>query len=207
MTLLPLLTLLAAATPEGTTEGTLPRSGYFGAGFNLEPLSIGPMEAISGGGVAGGVIFQAAIQLDLGPRWALRFPLELGVGGAGDSSFAEAGFTPGVLYRWRDDADQRWVPYFGGGIKLGVVGAGRELIGAPLVNSVQALDIHFHDGHSSSNPNVETNVGAFPELWAGIEWHPTRWFSLNLGGAYTYTRVLGTNVHLLHQRVGMRFSL
>lgn len=204
MTLAPLLVAVLASTPPA---GDLPRSGYFGAGFSLEPLALGPAQAFSGGGAAVGVSFQAAIQVDLGTRWALRLPLELGVGGTGDATFAELGFTPGVLYRWRDDADQRWVPYLGGGLKLGAAGAGRDLLGLPLV-TVQALDIdidHHHGGES--DPNLESRVGAFPELWAGVEWHPNRWFSLNLGGAYTYVRVAGTNVHLLHERVGLRFSL
>jgi hypothetical protein len=209
MTLLPLLLVLASTPP----PDHLPRSGYFGAGVNLEPLAMGPMQAISGGGAAVGLTIQGAIQVDVGPRWALRLPLELGAGGSGDSTFAELALTPGVLYRWRDDADQRWVPYFGGGFKLGLAGANRGLLGLPLVTSealdTQALDIHFHhhDGDSSSDPNDVSRLGAFPELWAGLEWHPTRWFALNLGGAYTYVRLAGTNVHLLHERVGLRFSL
>jgi hypothetical protein len=156
--------------------------------------------------VAVGVSLLTALQVDLGSRWALRLPLELGVGGLEDSTFAELGITPGLLYRWRDDADQRWVPYFGGGLRLGVVGAGRGLLGLPLV-TVQALDLDF-DGHDGgSDPNLESSVGAFPEVWAGVEWHPNRWFALNLGGSYTYMRLLSTNVHVLHERVGVRFSL
>ncbi len=203
MPLLPLLVILASAPP----TGGVPRAGYFGAGINLEPLALGPVQAFSGGGAAIGVSFQTALQVDVGPRWAFRLPLELGGGGSGNSTFAELGLTPGLLHRWRDDADQEWVPYLGGGFKLGVAVANRELLGLPLIT--QALDIHLHHHHSgsSSDPNNEGRLGGFPEVWAGVEWHPSRWFALNLGGAYTYVRLAGTNVHLLHERVGLRFSL
>ncbi|NOK11157.1 hypothetical protein [Corallococcus exercitus] len=205
MTFVPLLVVVLAST---ATPGDVPRSGYFGAGVNLEPLAVGPMQAFSGGRTAVGISLQASFQLDLGSRWAFRLPLEVGVGGSGDATFSEVGVTPGLLYRWRDDANQRWVPYFGGGLKLGAAGAGRELLGLPLVTTVQSLDLDFDDdGDSESDPNFESRLGVFPEVWAGVEWHPNRWFALNLGAAYTYVRLLGTNVHLLHERVGVRFSL
>ncbi|RKG85512.1 hypothetical protein D7W82_19320 [Corallococcus sp. CA049B] len=203
MTPIPLLVVVLAST---ATAGDVPRSGYFGAGVNLEPLSLGPVQAFSGGRVAVGISLQAALQVDLGSRWAFRLPLEVGVGGSGDSTFSELGVTPGLLYRWRSDADQRWVPYLGGGLKLGAAGAGREFLGLPLVTTVQSLDFDDDDG-DSDDPNFESRLGAFPEVWAGVEWHPNRWFSLNVQAAYTYVRVLGTNVHLLHERVGVRFSL
>ncbi|NRD47224.1 hypothetical protein [Corallococcus exiguus] len=205
MTLIPLLVVLLGST---ATAGDVPRSGYFGAGVNLEPLSLGPVQAFSGGRVAVGISLQAAFQVDLGSRWAFRLPLEVGVGGSGDSTFSELGVTPGLLYRWRRDADQRWVPYLGAGLKLGAAGAGREFLGLPLVTTVQSLDLDFDDDDGDSDdPNFESRLGAFPEVWAGMEWHPNRWFALNLGVAYTYVRLLGTNVHLLHERVGVRFSL
>jgi len=203
MTLIPVLLWLAAAP----TEGALPRSGYFGAGINLEPLSLGPVQAFSGGGASVGLSLQSALQIDLGTRWALRLPLDLCAGGSSPSSFAQLGFTPGVLHRWRDDAEQQWVPYLGGGFKLGLVGAGRGLLGLPSTTA-QALDLDFDDfDGDGADPDLETGFALSPELWAGVEWHPTRWFSLNLGGAYTYTRLQGAGVHMLHQRVGMRFSL
>ncbi|RKH42930.1 hypothetical protein D7Y23_30280 [Corallococcus sp. AB050B] len=188
----------------------MPRSGRFGAGISLEPISLGPIQAFSGGRTAVGISLQAAFQVDLGARWAFRLPLEVGYGGSGDATFSELGVTPGLLYRWRSDADQRWVPYLGAGLKLGAVGAGREFLGFPLITSVQSLDLDFDDfddDDGESDPNLESRLGAFPEVWAGVEWHPNRLFSLNLGVAYTYVRILGTNVHLLHERVGVRFSL
>jgi hypothetical protein len=204
MTLVPLLAVILASTPPA---GDVPRAGYFGAGFNLEPLSLGAAQAFSGGGATVGVSLQTAIQLDAGPRWAFRLPLELGGGGAGTSSFAELGLTPGLLHRWRDDADQEWVPYLGGGFKLGVQVASRQLLGLPPIT--QALDIHLHHHHSGSSEDAdnEGRLGAFPEVWGGVEWHPSRWFSLNLAGAYTYVRLGGQNLNLLHERIGLRFSL
>ena len=90
MTPIPLLVVVLAST---ATAGDVPRSGYFGAGVNLEPLSLGPVQAFSGGRVAVGISLQAALQVDLGSRWAFRLPLEAGVGGSGDSTFSELGVT------------------------------------------------------------------------------------------------------------------
>ncbi|NPD28918.1 hypothetical protein [Corallococcus exiguus] len=91
-------------------------------------------------------------------------------------------------------------------MKLGAAGAGREFLGLPLITTVQSLDFDDGDG-DSDDPNFESRLGAFPEVWAGVEWHRDRWFSLNVQAAHTYVRVLGTSVHLLHERVGVRFSL
>lgn len=203
MVLLPVL-LILAAVPE---PGVVPRAGYFGAGINLEPLTLGPVQAFASGGTAMGVSLQSALQIDLGPRWALRLPLGAALAGESPSDFVELSFTPGVIHRWRDDADQAWVPYVGGGLKLGLFGAGRGLLGLPLIASRQALDLDFGDDGGDPDPNEEVDLGALPELWGGVEWHPNRWCSLHLGAAYSYVRVAGRNVHVLHERVGVRFSL
>jgi hypothetical protein len=63
------------------------------------------------------------------------------------------------------------------------------------------------DGGGDSDPDLESVGRVAPELWVGIEWHASRWFALNVGGAYLYTRILGTGVHVLHERVGIRLSL
>ncbi|MBF5041891.1 hypothetical protein FGE12_05770 [Aggregicoccus sp. 17bor-14] len=212
--LLPLLlTTLAAATPPAELPAPLPRSGHFGTGISLEPLSIGAFQAKGLGGSTSGLSLQAALQLDLGAHWAFRLPLDLSAGGSDPMQFTELGITPGLLYRWRSDADQHWVPFLGAGLRLGGVGAGRGLLGQPLVTAQglrQAQGFH-HDGDfgggGDDDPNLETKGHVAPELWMGLAWQPTRWFAVTLSGSYLYTRMLGTNVHLLHERVGLRFSL
>lgn len=202
--LLPVVLAVLAAAP----ASPLPRAGHFGAGFNVEPLALGSVQAHSAGGTAVGVSLQTALQFDLGPRWALRLPLDLGVGGSRPANFAELGISPGLLYRWRDDADQRWVPYLGAGLRLGAVGAGRRLLGQPLVMTQQLRSMDWDsDGDGADDPNFESMARASPELWAGVEWRPSRWFALTVSGAYLYTRLMGTGVHVLHERVGLRLSL
>ena len=36
-----------------------------------------------------------------------------------------------------------------------------------------------------SDPNFEVELRAAREIWAGIEYHTTSWFALNLGATYT----------------------
>lgn len=214
--LLSSLALAATLTATPTTqlpERELPEAGHFGGGFNLEPLSLGSAQAFSAGGSAAGLNLQGALQFDLGPRWALRMPVDLSAGGSSAMSYGELGITPGLLYRWRDSEDQTWVPYVGGGLRLGLVGAGRGLVGLPPVTAqrrpVAALGFDSDDWDSDSDSDLDLEMigRVAPEVWVGIEWHASRWFALNLGGAYMYTRILGTGVHVLHERVGIRISL
>jgi hypothetical protein len=126
---LALAATLAATPTTQLPEKELPEAGQFGGGFNLEPLSLGSAQAFTARGSAGGLSLQAALQFDLGPRWALRLPVDLSAGGSQRDSFGEFGVTPGLLYRWRDSAEQTWVPYVGGGVRLGLVGVGTDLMG------------------------------------------------------------------------------
>jgi hypothetical protein len=212
--LLPLLlSALASAAPAAQPAQPLPRAGHFGSGVSLEPLSLGAFQAKGQGATTSGLSMQAALQIDLGPRWAFRLPLDLSAGGEDPRQFTELGVTPGLLYRWRSDADQTWVPYLGAGLRLGGVGAGRGLLGQPLLLAqarVHAMGFDggdFDDGDGADDPNLETKVHAAPELWLGVAWQPARWFALTLGGSYLYTRMMGSSIHVFHERVGLRFSL
>ncbi|MBJ6762874.1 hypothetical protein JGU66_19090 [Myxococcaceae bacterium JPH2] len=203
MLLFPLMMVLAQAP----VMEDLPRAGLFGAGFNMEPVSIGPMQAFTRYGSVQGASLSTGVQIDLGTRWALRIHLE-GAGAAStDVNFAEFGLAPGILYRWRDTADQRWVPYGGAGLKFGGVGASRGILGLESA-AVSAMDFDWDDfDDNNSNPDEETRFGTFPEVFAGVEWHPNRWFALTIHGSYTYARLVHTNVHMFQERVGVRFSL
>jgi hypothetical protein len=95
-----------------------------------------------------------------------------------------------------------------------VVVAGRNLLGVPLAQAAavqhSALTADLDDccdGGDSDSENEEGRLGVGPELWAGAEWHPSRWFSVNLGAAYFYWHVYGLGVHVVSPRAGLRFSL
>ncbi|HEX9291391.1 MAG TPA: hypothetical protein VF904_17860 [Anaeromyxobacteraceae bacterium] len=224
MTCAPLVLALALGqlVPPSPPE-PLRRSGVLGLGVVLEPLAIGAAQGISGGGMRGGLELVSALLVDAGPRWAVRIQLDAAVSGDGPA-WAMLGLTPGVVYRFRDAADQSWIPYLGGAVRLGVAGADRPLLGLPslvgttaaplLVPGRSAADWHHHDGWShsgSSGGGVDVDgvdrLGAFPELWAGGAWHPARWLAIDLGAAYTYVRLGGRGLHVLHERVGLRLEL
>ena len=197
--------LARAQLPAVVESGPLPKSGLFGAGFGLELLGIGPVEVIGPAGFASGVGLTVALQFDLGPRWALRLPATLDYAGRhGDSAFLDLAFSPGILHRWRSSADQRWVPYLGGGIRLASQGVRRDFVGEPLL---MKLDIDIDEHHGGDDPNFETELApVMPELWVGLEWHPNRWFAANLGLCYSWLRARGQNVQLVRQMLGGRFT-
>jgi hypothetical protein len=197
----------------------LGRSGYFGAGLSVEPLNLGSIQAITSHGSAAGVDVGVAAQLDVGTRWALRLPIEFGAGGFGKGAgYGELVVIPGALYRFRDDADQALVPYVGGGLRLGFVGIGKKLVGEPLVAARMVIacchDWGDHDdlgGGGSSDPNTDTvstvSGGISVEAWGGYEWHPSRWFSVNLAGAVGYERLKSTTVIVFRETLGIRLSI
>jgi hypothetical protein len=204
---LALVILLLGAGP-ALAQTALPRSGRYGAGIGLQPLSIGPVEVASAGGVEAGLGLVGALQLDLGSRWALRLPVALDFTyGHGDVSFMDLTFTPGLLYRWRHEAEQRWVPYAGAGVRLGAVGARRELVGLPLV---APLHEHHGDHHlvgHHDDPNFDATLTAGPELWAGIEQRLNAWWILDWGLGYGWMHVDGVGIHRFRQTLGLRLTL
>jgi hypothetical protein len=182
------------------------------------------MQAAAAGRVVRGSAFGVAVQIDLGVHWALRLPLVAGLAGGGDTDHIELDFTPGLVYRFRDHRDQRWVPYLGGGLRLGLTATGRGLLGLPFVAdppAAQARDFldhlgdhhhHHHDHHifggssEQDDPNEAYADDAVPELWLGVEWHPTSWFCLNLAGSYAYDRVEGVGLHVFREMFGTRLT-
>jgi hypothetical protein len=192
----------------------LGKSGILGGGLSIEPLDLGSIQAITSHGWARGLDVGVLAQIDLGTRWALRLPIELGAGSFGHGAgYAELAVIPGALYRWRNHADQALVPYVGGGLRFGFVGIGKSLVGQPLLSAC------CHDwgdgdgwgGGGHSDPNTEntsvTEGGLSFEIWGGYEWHPSRWFSIHLAGAIGYEHLLETTVIVLRETLGVRVSI
>lgn len=221
------LALLAAASlhspavplaeAAASQQEPLRRAGLFGAGVALQPITLGLVQAFSDGESAVGVQLLAALQIDLGKRLALRLPVDLVLGGSDDHTFVSMGFTPGLLYRFRSENGPGFVPYFGGGFKLGAASARVGLLGIPTTSSFALSranlsgfdldDLDDGDGDGGEpDPDLRTRLGAFPELWAGAEWHLSRLFCVDLGLAYTYYRMDHRGVHQLSERIGLRFS-
>jgi len=185
-------------------EPPLRKAGLFRQGITIELLALGGMQAITPHGTASGADAGIAFQWDLGPRWALRVPIEFGVGGlTSGEGYGELLAIPGVVYRFRNHDDQRWVPYLGGGMRFGSVGIGKSLVGQPLVVAC-CHDWGDSDGHP--DPNTDTELVWGTELWAGVEWNRARWFSLQLAGALGYERILATSVVVLRETLGFRLA-
>jgi hypothetical protein len=198
--------LVAQAQPATAVQtSTLPKSGVFGAGFQLELPSVGPCQVMTGHGVATGITLMAAVQADVGPRWAWR--LQIAAHDATraplDDSFFDFGVTPGVLYRWRQRTDQTWIPYAGAGLRIASQAVRRDLVGEPLL-AIPSCSHHCTVWNDRND--VVDDVSLAPELWFGVDMHPARWLAVNFGGAYVAMRAHGTVVHLLRETVALRLT-
>jgi hypothetical protein len=192
-------------------EEALPKEGRFGAGVGITPLGLGPTEVFSAGGHAIGLRLWGGAQIDLGPHWALRLPLVFAVASGGSKKgYAEFDIVPGILYRFRSRADESFSPYAGAGVKLGVFGADRQLLGLPsIASTTQALDFDHHhsgDGHSS-DPDFDGNGAIGGELWLGGSWHLGRWVSLDLDLSASMFAVDSVLVVTTAQTVAARVTL
>jgi hypothetical protein len=157
---------------------------------------------ISSGATSWGIALGTGVEIDLGPRMALRVPLEIAVAGSSNddaagveqsTAFVYVGLSPGVVYRFRSERDQRWTPYVGGAIKLGGFMFGRRLLGvAP--NPPPATMQEF------------TRAGIAPDLAAGLLFTPFRWIAWRIAVDYTYIFVAHTSVHALSETIGPQFS-
>jgi hypothetical protein len=178
----------------------LPRAGLLAAGINIDLLEIGAAQAYGSGGSSSGAMLGLGAELDLGPRAALRLPLRVtatgdtpGADGQSAPGLIALVFAPAFIYRLRNQADQRWVPYFGGALDLGFFQFGRPLLG--LDPSPKGTDQAF------------VRLGVAPEILAGVLWSPARWFSIRLAAGYSYFYVAHVSAHSLYETVGIRLSL
>ena len=205
--------------PAPAAAGTLNSSGRFHRGIGIELLGVGPVGVWTRFGSGGGVAVTTAVQLDLGPRLALRLPVSAdSTLRHGDAAYVGLAFSPGLVYRWRSVDDQRWVPYAGAGLRLAASGVRRDFLGEPLVTSTTTITgpLHLHDlddhhgsifGSHHDDPNVDTHGTVAPELWAGMEFHASRWVAMIMGATYAWMRFDSEHVHLLRGTIALRATL
>jgi hypothetical protein len=188
-----------AASPRDSTR--LTRSGYFRRGINFDLLELGSVQAIGPGGSVAGILLGIGPEFDLGPRAAIRIPLQIAVAfDAGGStvdeteakSFVDIVLAPRYVYRFRNQQNQSLVPYLGGGLDMGIFQFGRRLLG--LEPSPEGTAQAF------------VRVGVAPDLFGGILYSPTRIFSLRFALGYTYFYVAHTSLHVLSETVAARFT-
>jgi hypothetical protein len=190
------------ALSQTAVAAPLPRTGIFRAGLGIDLLQLGPLQVISSGGTSQGVVVATGVEVDIGTRTALRVPLEIAYAGSSNNDaagveqstvFLFVGLSPGIVYRFRRERQQRWTPYVGGAARLGGFMFGRSLLGvAP--NPPPATMQEFQ------------RLGVAPEVTAGLLFSPARWFSLRIAVDYTYILVAHTSVHALSETIAPRFS-
>jgi hypothetical protein len=198
---------------------TLNSSGRFHRGIGIELLGVGPVGVWTRFGSGGGIAVTTAVQLDLGPRLALRLPISAdSTLRHGDAAYVGLAFSPGLVYRWRSVDDQRWVPFVGAGLRLAASGVRRDFLGEPLVTTTTTITgpLHLHDfddhhdgifGSHHDDPNVDTHGTIAPELWAGMEFHASRWVAMIMGATYAWMRFDSEHVHLLRGTLAFRATL
>jgi len=193
-------------------DDALPKSGALHRGASADLLELGPVEVRAVGGSDTGIRLAVGGEYELDAHWAIRVPLVLAVTGSRTAGFAELDVVPGVVYRFRETGRETWVPYLGGGLKLGAWGADRPLVGQPLITARVAPDLgdlfddHHHTG-SGGDPNFDVKAGAGIELWAGTEVHAASWLAVRLGLALGLVRVDRTLIETLAETVALRVSI
>ena len=158
---------------------------------------------ISSGGHFPGRRVGIGVEIDLGPRMALRVPLEIAY--AGSSNNDAAGVEHSTLFLF-----------------VGLVARGRlplshrapSTLDAPTWEARAARAASCSAAScSASAPNPPpatmqefTRLGAAPDLTAGFLFTPVRWFSLRIAVDYTYIFVAHTSVHALSETFAPQFS-
>ncbi len=197
-----------SAAPAGpAAPPVLGRSGRFRLGLGLE-LQLGWARVFAPGGSPAGVHLALGVQADMGPRAAFRLPLAVVATGSGDRTLSEVSLVPAFIYRFRNRANQVVVPYGGLGMKLIFVDASRALLGRPDTG-VKSPD---SCGRYNTSTVRDCGFAISPEPTAGIEWHSTRWFALDVAAAYSFAHLTSSTglvswVQVLSIYVGPRLTL
>jgi hypothetical protein len=186
----------------------LPKEGLFASGIGIIPLTLGPSQVFSKAGHASGLRLSAGVQLDLGSHWALRLPAVIGAADGTNGGYAEIDVSPGMLYRFRHHADQGFVPYVGGAVKLGLFGADRLFLGKPLlpVSHTTTSDLLHEHRHTASDPNFDTAGTVGGEAWLGASLHASRLFSVDFEVTGVLLPIDGVLVEAIAETVALRFT-
>jgi len=192
--------------PSAPPPPALGRSGRFGLGIGLE-LQLGWARVFAPCGYPDGVHLALGVQADMGPRAAFRLPLSVVATGSGDSTLSEVSLVPAFIYRFRSRANQTVVPYAGLGMKLIFVDASRSLLGRPDTG-VKTPD---SCGRYNTSTIRDCGVAISPEPTAGIEWHSSRWFALDVAASYSFAHLTSSAgvvswIHVLSIYVGPRLT-
>ena len=208
---------LLVATAVVHADDALPKSGALQRGVSADLLELGPVEVHSAGGTGTGVRLAMGGEYELDAHWAVRVPLVIAVTGSGSAhehGFAELDVVPGMVYRFRSSGLETWIPYLGGGLKLGAWGADRPLVGQPLVVARRVMhdvgdlfDDHHHGADGGGDPNFDAKAGGGFELWAGAELHAASWLTVRFGVALGLVRVDRTLIETLAETITLRVSI
>ena len=148
----------------------LPRTGIFRAGLGIDLLQLGPLQVFSSGGTSQGVVVGTGVEIDIGTRTALRVPLEIAYAGSSTNDaagveqstvFLFAGLSPGIVYRFRWERQQRWTAYVGGAARLGGFMFGRSLLGLapnPPPETMQEFHASGRGARGHGGPPVFTGA-------------------------------------------------
>ena len=191
---------VVSAAPQPAPPPALPRAGLFGVGINLDLLELGAVQVFARGGKPAGLFVGLGLEIDLGPHAALRLPLKAvivpgstTVADENDAgSFLEVALAPTLVYRFRDTAGQRWVPFVHGGVDLGAFQFGRALLGL--------------DPSPAGTAQAFARLGIAPSAGGGVLFTPVPVFSVRFAATYTYLFVAHTSVSVLEETVALRLS-
>jgi len=182
------------------TMAPVRKAGFFNRGLNIDLLALGASQAIGARDTAVGIMLGHGMEVDLGPRLAVRLTLQIaaaaGASRANEDSdagtFVGAYFAPALVYRFRHADRQHWIPFVSAGVDLGSYSFGRALLGLPAAPAGHGQDF--------------IRSGLAPALGAGFLFSPTRIIGLRFAIDYAYFYVAHTSLHLLSETVALRLS-
>jgi len=189
--------------PTGPAAGpaSVRKAGFFHRGLNIDLLALGASQAIGARDTAVGIMLGHGMEIDLGPRLAVRLTLQIAAAGGASranedtdsGTFVGAYFAPALVYRFRHAERQHWIPFASAGVDAGTYSFGRGLLGLPPATAGHGQDF--------------IRSGPAPALGAGLLFSPTRIIGLRLAIDYAYFYVAHTSLHLLSETIALRISL